>query len=154
MTATVILVMAEATCALAGSAVVAAVRLRRAMRQRMKEMREVERELRLAEYSIALKPGEMIPPAESWTFPRKRKKRKRAAARLAWPARGLADAASFLLPSVDRDRYSKEFLSELWDLAQAGAGCFMQMRYALRQLRGALPMRMALRRPRRRSAAP
>jgi len=149
MTALASLLMAAATGALALSAVIAAVLSRRATQQRMKE-----RELRLAEYSIALKPGEVIPPAGSWVSPRKRKKRKRAAARPAWPARGLADAASFLLPSADRDRYSKEFHSELWDLAQDGAGRFMQMRYALRQLRGALPMRMVLRPPRRRSAAP
>ncbi len=142
MTAAASLLMAAATGALAGAAVIAAVRSRRSTQQRMKKMKEME--LRLAEYSIALKPGEVIPPPV----------RKRAAARPAWPARGLADAASFLLPSADRDRYSQEFRSELWDLAQDGAGRFIQMRYALRQLRGALPMRMALRPPRRRSAAP
>ena len=137
---------------LTGALVVATVIYRRAQKEVKKELREME--LRLAEHSIALKPGEVISAAGSWASSRKRKKRKLAAARPAWPARRLADAASFLLPSADRDRYSKEFRSELWDLAQDGAGRFMQMRYALRQLRGALPMRMALRRPRRRSAAP
>jgi hypothetical protein len=147
MTGAASLLVATATGVMAGALVISAVIYRREAR-RAKEL------LRLAEYSIALKPGEVISAAGSKISPRKRKKRRRAAARLAWPARGLADAASFLLPSADRDRYSKEFRSELWDLAQDGAGCFMQMRYALRQLRGALPMRMALRPPRRRSAAP
>jgi hypothetical protein len=149
---TAVSLMAEATSALAGSAVIAAVLSWRATRQSMKQIQEME--LRLAENSIALKPGEMIPPPVSWVPPKWKKKRLRGAARPAWPARGLADAASFLLPSADRDRYSKEFRSELWDLAQDGAGPFIQMRYALRQLRGAFPMRMALRPPRRRSAAP
>jgi hypothetical protein len=70
------------------------------------------------------------------------------------PAAGLARAAVVLLPSSDRDRYADEYRSELWDLAQSGAGYPQQVLYALRQLLRAVPMRIVLRSPRRRSAAP
>jgi hypothetical protein len=68
-------------------------------------------------------------------------------------ATGLMAAAVRLLPAADRGRYAAEYLSELWDLAQFGAGRLGQLRYAFRQLVRALPMRLALRAPRRRSAA-
>jgi hypothetical protein len=67
---------------------------------------------------------------------------------------GLVGAAAFLLPVTDRARYAEEYRSELWDLAQSGAGRLRQLLYALRQLRRAIPMGLALRSPRRRSAAP
>lgn len=70
------------------------------------------------------------------------------------PVRGLVSAAAFLVPATDRTRYAQEYRSELWDLAQAGAGSLRQLLYALRQLRRAIPMGLALRSPRRRSAAP
>ena len=44
-----------------------------------------------------------------------------------------------------------EFRSELRDLARSGAGRVQKLRYALRQLRSVLPMRLALRSPRRKS---
>jgi hypothetical protein len=76
------------------------------------------------------------------------------AARPAWPANGLAGVASLLLPIADRARYSEEYRSELWDLAQAGAGRIRQLLYALRQIRNARPTSSALRSPRRKSSAP
>jgi hypothetical protein len=63
-------------------------------------------------------------------------------------------AAVRLLPAADRARYGEEYRSELWELAQSGYGRMRQLRYALRQLRSALPMSFALRAPRRRGAAP
>lgn len=69
-------------------------------------------------------------------------------------ATGLLAAAVRLLPAADRGRYAAEYLSELWDLAQFGAGRLGQLRYAFCQLVRALPMRLALRGARRRSAAP
>jgi hypothetical protein len=68
-------------------------------------------------------------------------------------ARLLAGAAR-LLPAADRARYAEEYQSELWDIAQAGVGRIGQLRYALSQLRNALPVSAALRSPRRRSSAP
>ena len=70
-----------------------------------------------------------------------------------WPS-GLLAASVRLLPATDRARYAEEYQSELRDLAQAGGGRIRQLRYALRQLRGAPAMGFALRSPRRRSAAP
>jgi hypothetical protein len=67
-------------------------------------------------------------------------------------ASGLVGTAAFLLPAVDRPRYAEEYRSELWDLAKSGAGQLRQLRYALRQLLNALPMRFTLRSLRRRSA--
>jgi hypothetical protein len=68
------------------------------------------------------------------------------------PTGRLADAAVFLLPAADRARYAEEFRSELWDLAEAGAGRVQRARYGFRQLMRAVAMRRTLRSPRRRSA--
>jgi hypothetical protein len=68
-------------------------------------------------------------------------------------AAGLLTAAAGLLPAADRARYGEEYRSELWDLARSGAGRLQQLGYALRQLRRALPAGLALRSPRRSSAA-
>lgn len=70
------------------------------------------------------------------------------------PAARLLAIVTQLLPAADRDRYDEEFRSELWDLAQAGAGRFRQVAYALRQLRCARLTVSALRSPRRRGAVP
>jgi len=64
----------------------------------------------------------------------------------------LAVAAAQLLPAADRARYAEEYQSELWDLAQAGAGRIRQLRHVLRQLASGILTRRALRSPRRRSA--
>lgn len=65
----------------------------------------------------------------------------------------LLAAAVRLLPESDRTRYTEEYRAELWDLAQAGAGRIRQLLYALCQVRSAHQMGVALRAPRRRSAA-
>lgn len=72
---------------------------------------------------------------------------------LATAARFLLAAAARLLPATDRGRYAEEYQAELWDLAQAGAGRVQQLRYALRQFRNVVSVRVALRSPRRRSSA-
>ncbi len=79
---------------------------------------------------------------------------QRGARRVSPSAAGLLAAAVRLLPAADRGRYAEEYRSELWDLAQAGAGRIGQLRYALCQLRSALSVSAALRSPRRRSVAP
>jgi len=68
-------------------------------------------------------------------------------------ARRLVEVASRLLPTTDRARYSKEYRSELWDLAAAGAGRRQQIGYALRQFRCAVPLRFAVLSPHRRKAS-
>jgi hypothetical protein len=62
-------------------------------------------------------------------------------------------AAARLLPAADRARYLEEYQAELWVLAWSGAGRLRRLRYALRQLLRILPLGIALRSPRRRSAA-
>jgi hypothetical protein len=79
---------------------------------------------------------------------------ERGTRRVARAAVGLVATASWLLPASDRARYAEECLRELWDITKSGAGCLLQLKYALRLLLRALPMRLALRSPRRRSAAP
>jgi hypothetical protein len=74
--------------------------------------------------------------------------------RVAVSATHLLTAAVRLLPAAERARYAEEYCSELRELAQAGAGRIAQLRYALRQLRNAPSMGLAVRSPRRRSAAP
>jgi hypothetical protein len=86
-------------------------------------------------------------------FRRKRGLGRPARARPARPACGLTNAAALFLPGADRARYTAEYRSELWDLAQSGAGCLRQLLYAFRQFRAAVPMAFALRSPRRRGAA-
>jgi hypothetical protein len=62
-------------------------------------------------------------------------------------------AAARLLPAADRARYLEEYQAELWVMAWSGAGRLRRLRYALRQLLRILPLGVALRSPRRRSAA-
>lgn len=69
-------------------------------------------------------------------------------------ATSVLGVAARLLPADDRARYAEEYRSELWDLSQAGAGHFGQLRYAFCQFRKALPMGFVLRSPRRRSSVP
>ena len=83
-----------------------------------------------------------------------RARRSRRAACVVPSAAGLLAAAARLLPAADRTRYAEEYLSELWDLAQSGAGRLRQLGYALRQLRSGLSVGFALRSPRRSGAAP
>jgi hypothetical protein len=75
------------------------------------------------------------------------------ARRVASSAAGLLTVATRLLPVADRPRHGEEYRSELWDLAQAGAGRLGQLGYALRQVRSAPRTGLALRSPRRRGAA-
>jgi len=141
----------------------------RMRRRHTQQMMAAERELKLAAHSIVLKPDEVIPPLGGPPVQRGnpairlrigpvsfvlRTGRGRRPTGPTWGADGLAGIASFLLPAADRARYSEEYRSELWDLAQAGAGRIRQLQYALRQLRNALPTSSALRAPRRRSSAP
>ena len=79
---------------------------------------------------------------------------QRRARPVAPSATRLLTAAACLLPAAERVRYADEYRSELWELAQAGDGRIRQLRYALRQLRSAPSMGLALRSPHRRSAAP
>lgn len=131
-------------------------------------------DLRLAESSVALKPGDAILPAGSRPLTAGRCGSaltwKRASPEVSWPALRpaaetggrsaagparsawrLADAASFLLPTAHRDRYSMEFRSELWiwpGLALATCrSCGMPSASSV----SVLPMRLALRSPRRKS---
>ena len=67
-------------------------------------------------------------------------------------AKKVVGTAALLLPAADRARYAEEYRAELFDLAGSGAGQLPQLRYALRQLRNALPVRFVLRSPRRRRA--
>ena len=76
------------------------------------------------------------------------------ARRVAPSAASLLTTAARLLPAAHRSRYAEEYQSELWDLAQAGAGRIRQLRYALCQFRNAVPISVALRAPRRRSSVP
>jgi hypothetical protein len=74
--------------------------------------------------------------------------------RVVFSAVGLAATAARLLPVAHRARYAEEWASELWGLAQSGAGGFRQLQYALRQLLRVLLTGFALRSRRRRSVAP
>ena len=69
-------------------------------------------------------------------------------------AAGLLAATARLLPAADRARFAEEYQSELWDLAQDGAGRIRQLQYALRQLCNARSTGSALRSPHRRSTVP
>jgi hypothetical protein len=75
--------------------------------------------------------------------------------------RGVAPSASRLLasaarwlPAADRTRYAEEYRSELWEIARAGAGRRTQLAYAVRQVMSAWRLRIELRAPQRRRAAP
>ena len=54
-----------------------------------------------------------------------------------------------LLPNIDRARYAEEYLAEVRELAQSGAGRRRQVRYALSQLRSVPQMWFVLRSLRR-----
>ena len=70
------------------------------------------------------------------------------------PASKVASAAVWFLPAEHQVRYSEEYLSELWDLAESGAGACRQLRYSFCQLVYTVPMALTLRSPRRRGALP
>jgi hypothetical protein len=74
--------------------------------------------------------------------------------RVAPTAGRLVVAATRLLPVRERARYTEEFESELWDIAQAGGGRRAQLAYAARQVMAARRLRTGLRVPRRRGAVP
>jgi hypothetical protein len=119
--------------------------------------RRIEQALRLSEFSRPLKPGESLRPSE-YTVVNMRM-RMQVEVKVTRPARsrsaiGLTKFAASVLPASDRDRYAEEFRAELQDLAQSGAGHLRQLLYGLRQIRGILQMRYALRSPRRKSATP
>ncbi len=78
----------------------------------------------------------------------------RQAKRVMSSAANALQVAARLLPAADRARYAEEYLSELWDLAQSGVGRLGQLRCAICQLYSVVPMVLALRSPRRRSARP
>jgi len=166
-------VLLTSTCVALGALVGAIFALDNARRAVLRSQPELQREqealLKLAEASITLKPGEVIYPLESQASRRqqfqrvirqlKRNKwsptqRSGLTARSAKSADGLATLACLLLPSADRARYSEEFRSELWMLAQVGVGSLRQLVHALGHLRSALLLGFRLRSPRRRSAAP
>jgi hypothetical protein len=63
-------------------------------------------------------------------------------------------AATRLLPVQERSRYTEEFESELWEIAQAGGGRRAQLAYAARQVMAARRLRAGLRVMRRRGAVP
>ena len=96
------------------------------------------------------------------TAPRKQSKSQRVTSPAAGPtakrvapmAADMLAGAARLLPAADRARYAEEYQAELWHLATSGANRQQQLRYALRQFRGALWMRLALQSSQRRSAAP
>lgn len=69
-----------------------------------------------------------------------------------WPARRLAVLAARFLPLRARDRYAKEFESELWDLANAGASRRHQFTHATRLLIRAWQLRVELKSPHRSGA--
>lgn len=66
----------------------------------------------------------------------------------------LAGVAARLLPTGGHARYAEEYRSELHELAAAGNPRRSQVRYALRLLQTALPLRIELRDPLRRKAGP
>jgi hypothetical protein len=79
---------------------------------------------------------------------------QRSAVRMAPLAGRLLAVAAGLLPAGDRARYAEEFLSELTEMAQAGARRRQQLVYAARVALSARRLRADLRAPRRRGAAP
>jgi hypothetical protein len=131
-------------------------RARRSAHEELSKHR-IEQELRLSEFSRPLEPGESRRLSE-YTVVNMRM-RMRVDVKVTRPARsrsaiGLTKLAASVLPASDRDRYAEEFRAELQDLAQSGAGHLRQLLYGLRQIRGILQMRYALRSPRRKSATP
>jgi hypothetical protein len=78
---------------------------------------------------------------------------QRSAVRIAPSANRLLTAAARLLPADGRARYAEEYATELWEIAETGAGRRQQIHYALRQLIRAAPLRSSVRAPRRKHAA-
>ena len=76
------------------------------------------------------------------------------AKRVAPSASRLLAATAMLLPAVDRDRYARDFQSELWEIAHAGAGRHKQLAHAFRVAISAGHLHAELRSPRRRKTAP
>jgi hypothetical protein len=74
--------------------------------------------------------------------------------RVAPSAGWLLTTAARLLPVADRARYSEEYRSELWEIADAGAGRRQQVRYSVRQLTRVARLRGAVIAPRTRNASP
>jgi hypothetical protein len=70
------------------------------------------------------------------------------------PAAALAFIAAKLLPKEDRERYTEEFLSELWEIANAKGGRLKQVSYSTRQLFRAPPTRLELREWKRSGVSP
>jgi hypothetical protein len=66
----------------------------------------------------------------------------------------LLAVTSRLLPPSDRDRYAREFASELWDQAAVGETSAGQLRYASRQGIRVMQLRGLILSPRRESASP
>jgi hypothetical protein len=77
---------------------------------------------------------------------------RRAEVRVAPAAGRLATAAARVLPTRERVRYAEEFQAELWEIARAGGGRWLQLGYAARQVMAAPRLRVGLRVPRRRGA--
>ena len=126
--------------------------------------REVRRTIRRAQEEggliqlRSLKPGESAQLSGDLSV-RNASMRMQVEVKVTRPARsrsaiGLTEFAASVLPACDRDRYAEEFRAELQDLAQSGAGRLRQLLYGLRQIRGILQVRYALRSPRRKSATP
>ncbi len=69
-------------------------------------------------------------------------------------ARGLLAAAARMLPHESRERYLEEFQAELFDLAAAGAGRWLQMRYAARLVIRVPSLARTVRASNRKRAAP
>jgi len=85
---------------------------------------------------------------------------RQAARRLRRPASrsrsasGLTRIAARVLPASERDRYVQEYSAELHELAQTGVGRPRQVMYGIRVITRTVPLRFALRAPRRERAAP
>jgi hypothetical protein len=158
--------MAVGTIVLAVCSVMLGISVRLSQRQRQQAKMQMERELRLAEFSVTNFNRHGSTPREV----RARKQlvtHMRVAIALgpvhivfgpgqrqARFVRTFAGAAVSLLPAADRVRYEEEFRSELCELAASDAGLVQQARYALRQLLRVVAMRRALKSPQRRSATP
>jgi hypothetical protein len=148
----------------AGVITVALVAVARRQAERMRiaseelSMRRIEQELRLSEFSRALTPGESARASE-YALAHNMRVHMQVEAKVTRPARsrsaiGLTEFAASVLPASDRERYAEEFRAELQDLAQSGAGHLRQLLYGLRQIRGIVHTRYALRSPRHKSATP
>jgi hypothetical protein len=66
----------------------------------------------------------------------------------------LVAVAARLLPASDRDRYSEEYSTELWEIASTGAGRRQQIQHAARVLTRTIQVRGEVLAPRRKNASP